>query len=166
MAAAKLVEDKQAEDKASILSSDTVKEFLTQYYTKEKLGENNTRIQPYMTESAYSQELTSQNDAMNQVYKDYILDYHFEKADIFVNQTTNQAIAMVSYKSDLKNANQSKTNQTETRTVNLNYSKLPGKLLVNQVQVWKSGLDDLDKATPKTLEESSSVPSLPNTTTK
>ena len=97
LAAAKLVEDKQAEDKASILSSDTVKEFLTQYYTKEKLGENNTRIQPYMTESAYSQELTSQNDAMNQVYKDYILDYHFEKADIFVNQTTNQAIAMISY---------------------------------------------------------------------
>lgn len=170
MAAAKLVEDKQAEDKASILSSDTVKEFLTQYYTKEKLGENNTRIQPYMTESAYSQELSSQNDAMNQVYKDYILDYHFEKADIFVNQTTNQAIAMVSYNvtyvSDLKNANQSKTNQTETRTVKLSYSKLPGKLLVNQVQVWKSGLDDLDKATPKTLEESSSVPSLPNTTTK
>ena len=38
--------------------------------------------------------------------------------------------------------------------------------MVNQVQVWKSGLDDLDKATPKTLEESSSVPSLPNTTTK
>ena len=139
LAAAKLVEDKQAEDKASILSSDTVKEFLTQYYTKEKLGENNTRIQPYMTESAYSQELSSQNDAMNQVYKDYILDYHFEKADIFVNQTTNQAIAMVSYNvtyvSDLKNANQSKTNQTETRTVKLNYSKLPGKLLVNQVQV-------------------------------
>ena len=158
VAATKLVEDKQAEDKASILSSDTVKEFLTQYYTKEKLGENNTRIQPYMTESAYSQELTSQNDAMNQVYKD------------FVNQTTNQAIAMVSYNvtyvSDLKNANQSKTNQTETRTVKLSYSKLPGKLLVNQVQVWKSGLDDLDKATPKTLEESSSIPSLPNTTTK
>ena len=128
LAAAKLVEDKQAEDKASILSSDTVKEFLTQYYTKEKLGENNTRIQPYMTESAYSQELSSQNDAMNQVYKDYILDYHFEKADIFVNQTTNQAIAMVSYNviyvSDLKNANQSKTNQTETRTVKLSYSKL------------------------------------------
>lgn len=166
LAAAKLVEDKQAEDKASILSSDTVKEFLTQYYTKEKLGENNTRIQPYMTESAYSQELSSQNDAMNQVYKDYILDYHFEKADIFVNQTTNQAIAMVSYVSDLKNANQSKTNQTETRTVKLSYSKLPGKLLVNQVQVWKSGLDDLDNATPKTLEESSSIPSLPNTTTK
>ena len=58
------------------------------------------------------------------------------------------------------------TNQTETRTVKLSYSKLPGKLLVNQVQVWKSGLDDLDKATPKALEESSSGPSLPNTTTK
>ena len=78
LAAAKLVEDKQAEDKASILSSDTVKEFLTQHYTKEKLGEKNTRIQSYMTESAFSQELTSQNDAMNQVYKDYILDYHFD----------------------------------------------------------------------------------------
>ena len=57
------------------MSSDTVKEFLTQYYTKEKLGENNTRIQPYMTESAYSQELTSQNDAMNQVYKDFGLSF-------------------------------------------------------------------------------------------
>lgn len=41
LAAAKLVEDKQAEDKASTLSSDTVTEFLTQYYMKEKLGENN-----------------------------------------------------------------------------------------------------------------------------
>ena len=61
----------------------------------------------------------------------------------------------VTYVSDLKNANQSKTNQTESRTVKLSYSKLPGKLLVNQVQVWKSGLDDLDKATPKALEESS-----------
>ena len=62
------------------------------------------------------------------------------------------------------------TNQRPIRQkperLNCPYSKLPGKLLVNQVQVWKSGLDDLDKATPKTLEESSSIPSLPNTTTK
>ncbi len=152
------------------MSSDTVKEFLTQYYTKEKLGENNARIQPYMTESAYSQELTSQNDAMNQVYKDYILDYHFEKADIFVNQTTNQAIAMVSYNvtyvSDLKNANQSKTNQTETRTVQLSYSKLPVSYWSTKCWVWKSGLDDLDRAATKTLEESSMYHHCPNTTAK
>lgn len=76
LAAAKLVEDKQAEDKASILSSDTVKEFLTQYYTKEKLGENNTRIQPYMTESAYSQELTSQNDAMKYIIDQALRQFH------------------------------------------------------------------------------------------
>ena len=58
---------------------------------------------------------------MNKYIRTIFWIINFEKADIFVNQTTNQAIAMVSYNvtyvSDLKNANQSKTNQTETRTV-------------------------------------------------
>ena len=122
-----------------------------------------------MTESAYSQELTSQNDASNQVYKDYILDYHFDKADIFVDEKSSQAIAEVSYQvtyvSDFKNAEQGKTKQTETRLVKLSYAKLPGKLLVNQLEIWKSGLEDLDK-TGQEVEESSSVPILPNTTTR
>ena len=99
-----------------------------------------------MTESAYSQELTSQNDASSQVYKDYILDYHFDKADIFVDGESSQAIAEVSYQvtyvSDLKNTEQAKTKQTETRLVKLSYAKLSGNLLVNKMEIWKSGLED------------------------
>lgn len=168
--AKKLLEEKEKEDKSNVLSSETVKEFLTQYFTKEKLGENNSRIQPYMTESAYSQELTSQNDAVNQIYKDYILDYHFDKAAIFVDQESNQAIAEVSYQvtyvSDLQHADQARTKQTETRTVKLTYAKLPGKLLVNQMQVWKSDLDTSFEESKQGLEESSAVPVLPSTTTR
>lgn len=168
-AAQKLVQDKERETKATVLSADTVQEFLTQYFTKEKLGENNKRIQPYMTESAYSEELTRQKDASSQVYKDYILDYHFDKADIFVDEKSSQAIAEVSYQvtyvSDLKNVEQPKTKQTEIRIVKLSYAKLPDKLLVNQMEIWKSGLEDLDKAGQE-VEEISSTPVLPSTTTR
>lgn len=168
-AAQKLVQEKEKETKATVLSADAVQEFLTQYFTKEKLGENNKRIQPYMTESAYSQELTSQNDASSQVYKDYILDYHFDKADIFVDEESSQAIAEVSYQvtyvSDLKNTEQAKTKQTETRLVKLSYAKLSGNLLVNKMEIWKSGLEDLEKA-GQNVEENSAIPSLPSTTTR
>ncbi|XZR20141.1 peptidylprolyl isomerase, partial [Streptococcus canis] len=47
-----------------------VNEFLTQYFTKVQLGENNARIKPYMTDSAFSEEEANQNKAINQVYKD------------------------------------------------------------------------------------------------
>lgn len=72
-----LTKEKQAKE-SRILSDKLVKEFLTQYFTKSKLGENNARIKPYMTESAYSEELAHQEETINQVYKDYRLDYRFD----------------------------------------------------------------------------------------
>ena len=76
-----LTKEKEKEkEKASVLSDVLVKEFLTQYYTKEKLGENNNRIKPYMTDSAYKEEVARQEESINQVYKDYMLDYRFESA--------------------------------------------------------------------------------------
>ena len=51
--AKKLLTKEKEKEKASVLSDELVKEFLTQYYTKEKLGENNNRIKPYMTDSAF-----------------------------------------------------------------------------------------------------------------
>ena len=73
----KLLTKEKEKEKASVLSDELVKEFLTQYYTKEKLGENNNRIKPYMTDSAYKEEVARQEDSINQVYKDYMLDYRF-----------------------------------------------------------------------------------------
>lgn len=76
--ARKIVTQEQEKTKARVLSDTQIKEFLTQYFTKAKLGENNSRIKSYMTESAYSEEEARQGESINQVYKDYMLDYRFE----------------------------------------------------------------------------------------
>ena len=93
----KLVTKEKQEERATVLSDELVKEFLTQYYTKVQLGENNSRIKPYMTDSAFSKEEANQNKAINQVYKDYMLDYRFESASIYVKTESNVALAEVTY---------------------------------------------------------------------
>ena len=132
----KLVTKERQEEKATILSDELVKEFLTRYYTKVQLGENNTRIKPYMTDSAFSEEEANQKEAINQVYKDYMLDYRFESASIYVDTEENEALAEVSYQvtyvSDLSKQQQ-RTTQTETKTIKLSYSKVSDKLLVNHL---------------------------------
>ena len=139
--------------------------FLTQYFTKVQLGENNARIKPYMTDSAFSEEEANQNKAINQVYKDYMLDYRFESASIFVNTESNVALAEVSYQvtyvSDLSEQQQ-RTTQTETKTVMLSYSKVSDKLLVNQLTIWNGKLEDMKEATNGA---NSSIPTIQGTTT-
>lgn len=56
-----LVKEKEQE---TVLSDTLVKEFITQYFTKEKLGENNHRVKPYMTDSVYSEEVSRQEEAI------------------------------------------------------------------------------------------------------
>lgn len=79
-----------------------------------------------MTDSAFSEEEANQKEAINQVYKDYMLDYRFESASIYVNTEENEALAEVSYQvtyvSDLSKQQQ-RTTQTETKTIKLSYSK-------------------------------------------
>lgn len=161
----KLVTKEKQEEKATVLSDELVKEFLTQYYTKERLGENNNRIKPYMTDSAYKEEVARQEDSINQVYKDYILDYRFETAHIYVNTETNEALAEVSYQvtyvSDLSKQQQ-RTTQTETKTIKLSYSKVSDKLLVNQLTIWNGKLENLKEATDGA---NSSIPNIQGGTT-
>ena len=161
----KLVSKKKQEERATVLSDELVKEFLTQYYTKVQLGENNTRIKPYMTDSAFSEEEANQNKAINQVYKDYMLDYRFESASIYVNTESNVALAEVTYQvtyvSDLSEQQQ-RTTQTEIKTVMLSYSKVFDKLLVNQLTIWNGKLEDMKEATNGT---NSSIPMIQGTTT-
>ncbi|HEM4666832.1 TPA: peptidylprolyl isomerase [Streptococcus suis] len=161
----KLVSKKKQEERATVLSDELVKEFLTQYFTKVQLGENNTRIKPYMTDSAFSEEETNQNIAINQVYKDYMLDYRFESASIYVNTESAVALAEVSYQvtyvADLSEQQQ-RTTQTETKTVMLSYSKVSDKLLVNQLTIWNGKLEDMKEATDGA---NSSIPTIQGTTT-
>lgn len=161
----KLLTKEKEKEKASVLSDKFVKEFLTQYYTKEKLGENNNRIKPYMTDSAYKEEVARQEESVNQVYKDYILDYRFEKADIYVNTETNEALAEVSYQvvyvSDVSDKAQ-KSTQTETKSLKLSYSKLSDKLLVNQLTIWNGKLEELKETSDGA---NSSIPDIQGSTT-
>lgn len=161
----KLVSKKKQEERATVLSDELVNEFLTQYFTKVQLGENNARIKPYMTDSAFSEEEANQNKAINQVYKDYMLDYRFESASIYVNTESNVALAEVSYQvtyvSDLSEQQQ-RTTQTETKTVMLSYSKVSDKLLVNQLTIWNGKLEDMKEATEGA---NSSIPTIQGTTT-
>ncbi|MEI4323344.1 peptidylprolyl isomerase [Streptococcus suis] len=161
----KLVSKKKQEERATVLSDELVKEFLTQYYTKVQLGENNSRIKPYMTDSAFSEEEANQNKAINQVYKDYMLDYRFDSASIYVNTESNVALAEVTYQvtyvSDLSEQQQ-RTTQTEIKTVMLSYSKVSDKLLVNQLTIWNGKLEDMKEATNGA---NSSIPTIQGTTT-
>lgn len=161
----RLLKKEKQKERATVLSEELIKEFLTQYYTKEKLGENNNRIKPYMTDSAYKEEVARQEESINQVYKDYILDYRFEKADIYVNTETNEALAEVSYQviyvSDVSVRAQ-KSTQTETKSLKLSYSKLSDKLLVNQLTIWNGKLEELKETSDGA---NSSFPNIQGSTT-
>ena len=161
----KLLTQEKEKEKASVLSDELVKEFLTQYYTKGKLGENNNRIKLYMTNSAYKEEVARQEDSINQVYKDYMLDYRFKTAQIYVNTEANEALAEVSYQvvyvSDVSDKAQ-KSTQTETKSLKLSYTKMSDKLLVNQVTVWNGKLENLKEVSDGA---DSSIPDIQGTTT-
>lgn len=162
----KLFTKEKQKEKETVLSDELVNEFLIQYYTKKKLGENNICIAPYMTDSAYKEEVTRQEDSINQVYKDYILDYRFDKANIYINTKTNEAIVEVSYRvtyvSDISEKAQ-KTNQTETKSLKISYTKFSDKLLVNQLTIWNGKLDDLKESS---TDGNSSIPELQGSITR
>ena len=160
-----LLTKEKEKEKASVISDELVKEFLTQYFTKEKLGENNNRIKPYMTDSAYKEEVARQEESINQVYKDYMLDYHFETAQIYVNTEDNEALTEVTYQvvyvSDVSDKAQ-KSTQTETTSLKLSYAKMSDQLLVNQVTIWNRKLEDLKETSDGV---NSSIPKIQGTTT-
>lgn len=166
-----LASEQVKKDKESVLSQEQVEEFLVQYYTKKQLWENNARLKPYLTDSAYREELVSQEELLQQVYKDYILDYRFEGVTIYVNPKTNEALAEVSYTvtyvADLEHKDQAQTNQVEKRTVKLAYTKVGDKLLVNHLKTIQTPLEDLLNKAQVTSpsSESSAVPELPHSTT-
>ncbi|HEO6695464.1 TPA: peptidylprolyl isomerase [Streptococcus agalactiae] len=166
-----LLQKQEKSDKQTKISTDGVKEFLTQYYTKEKLSENNERIKPYLTDAAFSEEVARQNEALNQVYKDYMIDYRFEDALIYIDQENNQAIAQVSYRvtyiADLEHKDEAKTTQTETQTLLLGYAKVGDKLLVNHMKSWNKTLEELenDPELSSNQEVNSAIPAISSSTT-
>ncbi|HEL1733143.1 TPA: peptidylprolyl isomerase [Streptococcus suis] len=145
--ATSILEEKAQAEAAKTLTPELVTDFLIQYYTKAKLGENNNRIKSFMTDAAYSEELTKQELAVNQVNKEFIVDYIYEDATIFINSKDKEVIVEVSYNvtylSEITGGQQYKNTQLEKATVKLSYSEVSEKLLVNHIQTWKIGLSDM-----------------------
>ncbi|HFU4465230.1 TPA: peptidylprolyl isomerase [Streptococcus suis] len=145
--AASILEEKAQSEADKTLTPELVKDFLIQYYTKTKLGENNSRIKNFMTEAAYNEELTKQELAVNQVNKEFIIDYIYDDATIFINSKNREVIVEVSYNvtylSEITGGQQYKNTQLEKATVKLSYSEVSEKLLVNHIQTWKIGLSDM-----------------------
>ena len=167
--AKKLQDEQTKKEKASQLSQESVEAFLRHYFTKKQLGENNKRIKPYLTDSAYREELTRQEDTLQQVYKDYILDYQYQEADIYLNHASNEVLAEVSYTvtyvPDLEQKDKAQTNQVEKRLLRLTYTKLGDKLLVNHLQTYSTDLSETLTQAQKTTPEPEAIPELPVSTT-
>ncbi|MFA9413050.1 hypothetical protein ACERC8_00120 [Streptococcus sp. E29BA] len=167
--AKKLQDEQTKKEKASQLSQESVEAFLRHYFTKKQLGENNKRIKPYLTDSAYSEELTRQEDTLQEVYKDYILDYQYQEADIYLNHASNEVLAEVSYTvtyvPDLEQKDKAQTNQVEKRLLRLTYTKLGDKLLVNHLQTYSTDLSEALTQAQKTTPEPEAIPELPVSTT-
>lgn len=169
--AEQLAKERHDKERASVLSQELVEEFLVHYYTKQKMGENNGRIKPYLTDSAYREELARQDEPLNQVYKDYILDYRYSEAQIFLDSNQQEALVEVSYTvtyvADLEKKEQAMTNQVEKRLLRLGYSKVGDKLLVNHIQSYSTPLDELlNQVKANSQQSTSAVPDLPVSTTQ
>ncbi|WP_273449416.1 hypothetical protein [Streptococcus ferus] len=124
---------------SSQLTEKRVKQFLVAYYTKKDLEENRNRYKEFMTEGMYNAVVAEENKAQNQAYKGYVINYEFQEAQIYIDQTNHRVICTVTYTNDLlqkkgdsEGAQKGVSNQT---TLQLDYSKVDGKYLVNQMNL-------------------------------
>lgn len=124
---------------AETLTQKKVQSFLIAYYTKKDLEENRNRYQPFMIESMYNQEISKENESVNQAYKGYVVDFKLKESDIYIDQKSNSAIAKVRYTNTLlakKNKyEKAQKNVSNEATLKITYTlDAKGKLKVNQLQ--------------------------------
>ncbi|MDT9554883.1 hypothetical protein [Streptococcus mutans] len=123
--------------KETELNVSYIKQFLVAYYTKKDLGENRERYKPFMTDGLYNGTVSEEDKPTNQTYKGYIVNYKFESAQIYINQTDKTAIVTVSYTNDLYKTKGSKKdaqlNFENKLTMKLSYTKVNNKYLINNM---------------------------------
>ena len=119
------------------MTQNKVKDFLIAFYTKKDLGENRNRYKPFMTSSMYQSELSLEDDATNQAYKGYVVDFKYKDSEIYIDAKNNVALVKVRYTNTLlsKKGDYSKAqkNVSNEATVKLSYLQDGKKLLVNHV---------------------------------
>lgn len=83
------------------LNEKWVKQFLIAYYTKKDLEENRNRYKDYMTQGLYQATISEEETAQNQAYKGFVVNFVFQDAQIYIDQTNHKAICEVTYTNDL-----------------------------------------------------------------
>lgn len=123
-------------EKTKELTQKQVKNFLVSYYTKKDLSENRNRYKEYMTDAMYNQEVSIEDEATNQAYKGYVVDYIFKEAEIYIDTKNKVAIAKVRYTNTLlskkNNYEKAQKNVSNESTLRLTYVQQNNKLLVNK----------------------------------
>ncbi|EUB25720.1 MAG: hypothetical protein ACFN4A_08400 [Streptococcus mutans] len=123
-------------EKTKELTQKQVKNFLVSYYTKKDLSENRNRYKEYMTDAMYNQETSTEDEATNQAYKGYVVDYIFKEAEIYIDTKNKVAIAKVRYTNTLlakkNNYEKAQKNVSNESTLRLTYVQQNNKLLVNK----------------------------------
>lgn len=121
----------------SQLTEKWVKKFLIAYYTKKDLEENRNRYKEYMTEGMYNATVSEEETAQNQAYKGYVVNFEFQSAQIYIDQTNEKVICYVNYTNDLlqeKDSSESaQTDVSNTTIIQLTYSKVDKTYLVNNM---------------------------------
>ena len=127
----------KAVKEGTALTNKWVTSFLVAYYTKKDLGENRNRYKEYMTEGLYTATVSEENEAQNQAYKGYVVNFTFSSAKLYINTKDKEVIAQVHYTNDLlqkKNSSSgAQTNVDNSTTLKLSYTEVNGKYLVNQM---------------------------------
>lgn len=122
--------------KEAQLTQEVVKDFLVAYYTKKELEANRKLYKPFMTDSLYQQEISLEADPINQAYKGYVVDFKFQTADIYIDDTQLTALVKVRYTNTLlaEKGNYDKAQKDVVNEVDikLTYVKQNGKYLLNQ----------------------------------
>ena len=135
------------------LTQKQVKNFLIAYFTKKDLEENRNRYKDYMTEGLYNATVSEEDKAQNQAYKGYVVNYEFQDATSYIDRSNNRVICEVTYTNDLlqkkDDTEGAQTGVQNKTTLQLDYTKVNGKYLVNQM----STLLITDSANPTASEE-------------
>ena len=140
----------KAVKEGTALTNKWVTSFLVAYYTKKDLGENRNRYKEYMTEGLYTATVSEENEAQNQAYNVYVVNFTFSSAKLYINTKDKEVIAQVHYTNDLlqkKNSSSgAQTNVDNSTTLKLSYTEVNGKYLVNQMTTLLMTSSDSDVA--------------------
>lgn len=129
--------DKVVKEDKKELTTKTVNDFLTAYYTKEDVGENRNRYEPLVSTAMFNELKDQEEQPINQAYKGYIVNQVYDSADIYIDTVKSTAVCLVNYtytKRSQKNTDRNALlNQNESEAIKIEFIKEGKHFIVNKI---------------------------------